>query len=261
MIEKYLTKIINTIFPHQKDSIEDERSFWDKHWIEMAQYHKKHGEIFEINDGWDFYCNEALHEHYKSIVQNFRNLPCVECGCGGGYESGLMSKEGAAVTILDYSKKALGYARIVSKRLGVLGKIKFVCDDIFNFTTENKYSLVWNCGVIEHYPDIEIVQIIKKMMALAMKNGLVIITVPNLLSPQSIYWMLKEGKGSEKYLSHQKLKALMLRAGLVNVQIRNLHYWLPSFLPHTWAVKISKLNGLNSLRCLTWLFSGVGTVP
>jgi len=48
-------------------------------------------------------------------------------------------------------------------------------------------------------------------MDLAKNNGLIIITIPNLLSPQSIYWMLTAGKSSEKYISHGKLKALMKR--------------------------------------------------
>ena len=72
--------------------------------------------------------------------------------------------------------------------------------------------------------------------------------------------MLKDGKGSEKYLSHRKLKVLMKKAGLKNVQIKNLNYWLPSFLPYSWAIKTSKYKILNNLKCLTWLFSGVGVV-
>jgi len=52
----------------------------------------------------------------------------------------------------------------------------------------------------------------------------------------------------------------MKKAGLKNVQIKNLNYWLPSFLPYSWAIKTSKYKILNNLKCLTWLFSGVGVV-
>lgn len=258
MIEDWLTKMIDLIFPHQEDFDGDERLFWDNHWIRMIDYYKKNNEIFEIRDKWDFYCNEALHNHYKGIVKNFTNLKCIECGCGGGYESSLMARDGAEVTILDYSEKAIEYAKIVSRRVGVLNKIRFVNNDILDFDTKEKYGLVWNCGVVEHYSDDKALLIIKKMMDFTKNGGLVVITVPNLLSPQSIYWMLTTGKGSERYISHRKLKILMEKAGLKDVQIKIFNYWLPSFLPVEWAIAISKNKLLNNLKLFCWLFSGIG---
>lgn len=252
-----LTKIIDFVFPHQSN-FENEKIFWDNHWDKMIQYYKKHGKIFEINNKWDFYCNDALHRHYKSIVKDFNNLRCIECGSGGGYESALMARDGASVTILDYSKKAIDYARIVSQEVGVLNKVKFVCEDIFDFQPDHQYDLAWNCGVAEHYQDEKIIEMIEKMKSWVKSNGLVIITVPNLLSPQSIYWMMSSGKGSERYISHKRLVSLMKTAGLQNVSVRTLNYWLPSFLPFTWAVKTSKWRFLNRLRFLAWLFSGIG---
>ncbi len=83
-------------------------------------------------------------------------------------------------------------------------------------------------------------------------------TVPNLLSPQSIYWMSTTGKGSERYITHRKLKTLMENAGLFQIQIKNFNYWLPSFLPVNLAVITSKIKFLNNLKLLCWLFSGIG---
>jgi len=258
MIDRWLTKIIDFIFPHQKGFGGREDSFWDNHWNEMIDYYKKYGEMFEIRDKWDFHCNEILHKHYKSIVEDFKNLKCIECGSGGGYESSLMAKGGAKVTILDYSEEAIEYAKIVAQRLNVLGKIQFINVNIFDFYTKEKYDLAWNCSVIEHYQDNEIVQLIKKMMDFTKNNGLVVITIPNLLSPQSIYWMLIAGKGSERYISHKKLKMLMEKAGLKYVKIKNFNYWAPSFLPVKWAIEISKNKLLNNLKIFCWLFSGIG---
>lgn len=265
MIDNLISKIMNFIFPHQNRFCKDGKLFWDKHWGKMIQYFQKNGEIFEIHNKWDFHCNKTLHNHYKLIVKKFKNphgfngVSCFECGCGGGYESTLMTQEGAIVSILDYSTKALEYAQIVAQRMGVLNKIKFIHDDVFNFIPKNKFDLVWNCGVAEHYKNEEIIEMIKKMSIFAKENGLVMVTVPNLLSPQSIYWMLKEGKGSEGYISHKKLIVLMKMAGLKNVQIKTLDYWLPSFLPYTWAIKTSKLRFFSRLKFLTWLFTGIGT--
>ncbi len=257
-MDNLLTKLVDFIFPHQQDFNGNEKIFWDNHWCKMSQYYEKHGEIFEIRDKWDFYCNEALYNHYKLIVKDFRNLKCIEYGCGGGYESSLMAKDGAEVTILDYSERALEYAKIVSQKVGVLNQIKFVNSDIFDFYTKEKYDLAWNCGVIEHYQDSEIVRITKKMMNFTRRGGLVVVTIPNLLSPQSIYWMLTTGKGSERYISYRRLKILMEKAGLKHVKIKNFNYWLPSFLPVEWAIEISRNKLLNNFKTICWLFSGVG---
>lgn len=252
-----LTKIIDSVFPHQPD-FKDEKLFWDNHWDKMLEYYKKYGEIFEIRDKWDSYCNEALHQHYKSVVKDFSNLRCIECGSGGGYESALMANDGALVTVLDYSDKAIEYAKLVGQRVGVFDNMKFVCEDILNFQPKNKYDLVWNCGVIEHYNNEDIIRIIKKMKSFVKDNGLIVVTIPNLLSPQSIYWMLTTGKGSERYISRRGLINLMEAVGLRKVNVKTFNYWLPSFLPITWAVKTSKWRIVNQLGFATWLFSGIG---
>ena len=225
------------------------------------QYYKKNQEIFEINDKWDFYCNEALHNHYRSIVKNFDDKLCLECGCGGGYESALMARDGARVAVLDYSENALNYAKIVSNTLGVADKTKFICEDFFRFKEAGQYDLVWNCGMLEHYRDEKIIELINKMILLAKEGGLIAITVPNLLSPQSIFWMLTEGKGSERYLGRKKLVQTLKKSGLEDIEIRNLNFWLPSFLPYKWAVKTSKIKALNNLNFFAWLFTAVGKKP
>lgn len=259
MIDEFITHLIDNIFPHQEDVNADEKLFWESHWTKMIKYYEKNGEIFEIHNQWDFYCNQYLHKHYQSIVRDFKNLLCLECGCGGGYESALMAKDGARVTILDYSKKAIEYAKIVSKQIGVMSKVEFINSDILNFSSENKYDVTWNCGVIEHYQENEIIKIINKMILNVKEKGSIIITVPNLISPQSIYWMLKEGKGSERYISQKKLIKLLKMLGLKNVYARTMNYWLPSCFSYKWAIKISKMSLVNKIRFLPWLFTVVGS--
>ncbi|MBU2101474.1 methyltransferase domain-containing protein [Patescibacteria group bacterium] len=257
-MSRILTRIIDFIFPHQKDiKLGDER-FWDLHWDKMNRYFKKHGEIFEINDKWDFHCNDALHEHYKSIIGSPKDLKIIECGCGGGYEGSLMARDGGNIVVMDYSSKALDYAKLVSERLKVKEKIKFIEANLLDFKTNDKYNIAWNCGVIEHYDDKGAIALIKSMMSMVETGGQVLITIPSLLSPQSLYWMITEGKGSERYITRRKLIKLMETAGLKNVKIETFSYWLPSFLPHKWAIKLSKAKFFRT-SALSWLFTGVGT--
>lgn len=256
-MSKILSSIIDAVFLHQKGIGLGDKKFWDLHWNRMTRYYQKHGEIFEINDRWDFHCNDALHKHYKSIIGDLKNTKVIECGCGGGYESSLMAGDKANVAVMDYSNKALNYAKLVSKRLGVQEKIKFIKANLLSFKANDRYDVAWSCGVIEHYDDDEIITLIKKMASMLDDGGRVLITIPNLLSPQSIYWMITEGKGSERYISRRKLRRLMKEAGLKDIRIETFDYWLPSFLPYRWAIKFSEAKFFK-MSWLSWLFTGVG---
>lgn len=255
MLSNFVTQTIDFISPHHKDFQNNERAFWDSHWKKMSEYYKKNGEIFEINDPWDFNCNKALHHHYRSIIGDFKDLSCIECGCGGGFESALMAKDGARASVLDYSKEAISYAKLVNSRVVKENKINFVNKNIFDYHPSIKYDLAWNCGVIEHYSDKDIVAVLRKMRSLTKKGGQIVTTIPNLLSPQAIYWMLTEGKTSERYFTRNKITKLFLKAGLKKIKITNFSFWLPAIFPYEWAIKLSKLATINRLNPLVWLFS------
>ena len=63
MIDRWLTKLIDFIFPHQKDKDFDgnEKLFWNNHWNKMIDYYKKYDEIFEIKNKWE--------KHYTLIIR------------------------------------------------------------------------------------------------------------------------------------------------------------------------------------------------
>lgn len=259
-MEDLITKFIDLISQHENKNYQKEKTYWERFWQKQKNYFLKYGEIFEIRDQWDYNCNLALHQHYKSIIGYLRKKRFLECGCGSGFESCLISKDGGNATIIDYSKYSIDYARIVARRTGQNNKINFILKDFTQYKSIRKYDVVWNCGVIEHYFEQQSISLIKKMKELTKSGGKVIVTVPNLLSPQSLYWSIFSSKGNEKYLSHRKLKMIMEKAGLVNVKIVNFHYWLPSYIPYKWAIKVSQNKLINNQKLFVWLFTGVGNV-
>jgi 2-polyprenyl-3-methyl-5-hydroxy-6-metoxy-1,4-benzoquinol methylase len=241
-----------------------EKIFWNNYWKEKIKYYQKYGEIFEIRNRWGFFCNQELHHHYKSLVGDFRNLSIIECGAGSGYNSCLMALEGAKTTVIDSSPEAIKYAKIVASRMKVNKKMRFICEDILNFKPTKTFDLAWNCGVIEHYSDRDAILIIEKMVTLVKSGGRIIITIPNLLSPEGIYRMLKKiikrERISERYITPTHLKKIMELARLTEVKIIPVNYFLPSFLPSQYANFARKFQITKFIKSLSWLFSGIGIV-
>ena len=70
------------------------------------------------------------------------------------------------------------------------------------------------------------------MKRVTKRDGQIIVVVPNLLSLEIIYRMIKFGKGSEQYISKAKLKKFLEEIGLANIEIKNAHASvLPCFIP------------------------------
>jgi len=134
-----------------------EKLFWEEYWQSKIDQYKRSGILFEDYFRWGYYCNQALYHHYKDILGDVKNKNILEWGAGSGYVSCLAACEGAFVTCLDYSSKAIQYIEIVSKVLKVRKNIKIIHGDLNDVATKNIFDVIWNCGVLEHYSDKEII--------------------------------------------------------------------------------------------------------
>lgn len=79
----------------------------------------------------------------------------LEAGCGSGHLSAVLAQEGYATTLVDFSPRALEKARQTYARYNLQGE--FVQGDLtrpetFAHAAQNA-DLVWNSGVMEHFPD------------------------------------------------------------------------------------------------------------
>lgn len=257
--EKLINTIIQKVFYKQKILIDSksEEDFWDKYWQNEINDFKKHGESRETRDYWLNRCNQIMTKHYKKLLVGFKNKSIVECGGGSGINSLFMAQNGAKVTITDFSKKSLEYAKLIAKQLKLSTKIDFIKADIFKFKPKQLYDVAWNCGVIEHYEWNQAINFIKLMKSFIKPKGKVLITIPNLLSYEIIYRMIKEGKGSEIFYSRRQLKKMMELAGLKNVKVEPLLFATPSFSPKIGQFLENKI-AANIFPPSWWLLSVVG---
>ena len=262
-LESAADRIIQAVVRKNVHPGEDEAGYWDRHWDAQRAAFQRTGVPTEIGDLWWKKLYDEMTEEYERVLGGFQGKRVCELGAGSGYASLLLAERGANVTLLDFSPNSHAYAKELASFLNLPSdRVSFALGDLFSTPPPaERFDVVWNCGVIEHYAWPDAVRLVRTMASGAMPCGSVMVTLPNLLSPELLYRMAKEGKGTEIYFSHRLLARLMEEAGLQDVRVAPINYWVPSFLPHAWADRMRLSQIGRRWKNLCWLFNGVGTVP
>ena len=100
------------------------------------------------------YIKECLGEISQNSFKPFSNMDILDIGCGGGILSEPLSRLGGNVTGLDSNHNAISVAKKHSKEN--LLKIKYIADDLKNFTPSKQYDLVTCMEVIEHVTNLDV---------------------------------------------------------------------------------------------------------
>jgi len=110
---------------------------------------------------------------------SFKNLKTIEIGSGVGTYSALMAKEGANVTLLDYSNGALQRSQEFFKRNHVVGT--FIYENALELPNDyfNKYDLSMSFGLTEHFSGQDRIKINKNHFQVLKGGGISFISVPN----------------------------------------------------------------------------------
>jgi 2-polyprenyl-3-methyl-5-hydroxy-6-metoxy-1,4-benzoquinol methylase len=165
--------------------------------------------------------------HYsvvESALGPVRGKKICDLGSGTGITSGYLASKGAAVHLVDISKKALEFQRnyFKSKRLTA----RYYCQDIFNLKLPpEQFDGVWNGGVIEHFPDNEKVEMLKIMWRLLKPGGTLLVSAPSaedwpfMLAKKILEWRKKWAFGFEDDLTANRMKTLAIKAGIKNFSV------------------------------------------
>lgn len=254
--EDQITKIVNIFVKKDIKTSEDEYSFWNRHWRDRIDYFKKTKKPYELSSFWQQRIYDKMNNTFIKALGKIKDKKIIEAGCGSGYSSIKFSKRGADVYLLDNTPNALKYAKLISRLLDIK-KIHFKKGNLFSIPyNESKFDIVWNSGVIEHYSDNIIKDILAEMIRVTKPGGKVMLTVPNLLTPEIIYRMFTIGKGTERFFSRNKLKNVMENAGLKNVKIYSVDCILPAFIPIKITDILSKYERF--FPSLGFMYVGVG---
>lgn len=104
----------------------------------------------------------------------------LDMGCGRGEVAFALSKTGADVTAIDYSKDAI---EIAGKTYGKINNLKYIHGDILNYEFNMKFDKIIASDFIEHIEQAALEKIFKKASSLLNDNGVFIVhTSPNKLN-------------------------------------------------------------------------------
>jgi len=149
-----------------------QKNMWKKHTVsmyfeELIEAVKKPA-IFQVE------LKEILDKYAKE------NVEIIEVGCETGISSLILSEK-FNKTLLDLNPDALELAKKLFKEFNQ--KANFVEADMFQMPFDDeKFDIVFNAGVIEHFKKKEVIAALKEYKRILKKDGVMIIGFPNYRS-------------------------------------------------------------------------------
>ncbi len=125
---------------------------------------------------WD-YLSEVVFQVLQEEIGDFNGKCILEAGSGSGRISLEVAKRKAKTALIDYSHVALGLSRKLFHKNSL--DAFFIQADINNMPIRYEaYDVIWNGGVLEHYKPHQQALILRNLLNVAKKNGVVIAITP-----------------------------------------------------------------------------------
>lgn len=186
------------------------------------------------NTSWDKYWDTNTDSRFtkvswskKRIIQQLKpfikkGMKVLDAGCGSGFFSDFFVKMGCEVYCLDYSEQALQVARRVTKNKAHAYLNEDLLDPKFPGRVKGKFDLIFSDGLFEHFPPSKQRRILKNLIAVKKKTGIITTFVPNKYSWWEIVRPIFMPGIHEKPFSIEELTALhkkmdLVKSGGINV--------------------------------------------
>ena len=155
-------EIINKITKKINEIIDDKKKTEDDKWYEL---YKIDIEEFDKPDDYIEYKLIYKKKFINKVIQYAENKKVIEMGCGTGLMAGYLQKLGLDVIALDLSQAVLNYACEIAKQSNIISPCKYEQGDILNLKYKpNTFDVSYSNGVLEHFTDEEIIEILKQQM-------------------------------------------------------------------------------------------------
>ena len=146
----------------------------------------------------------------RNNTANLGTKTLLDVGCGDGRFCYEMKNEKIKITGLDYSKKAIQFAKAFNP------KILFINKDLIEYETNKKFDYIILIETLEHIKPELLDKFIKKIGDLSKKDGYLIITVSSVNLPldkkhyqhfdkEKLEKILKNYYKVEKIIGHYKI--------------------------------------------------------
>lgn len=187
---------------------------------------------------WDMPENSANLAVLLSHIGDPAGKLVIEVGCGSGFTTVALARRGAHCALLDISPVALETASAAFTRAGVPTPEQYAEDALHSSVPANRFDLVWNGGVIEHFVDDGKALLMQEMVRMCKPGGKAVILVPNRLCWQfQLRQAWQKMRGTWKYgfeddMSPGRLMRMARRLGFPSAKAYAFNpvagwHWIP----------------------------------
>lgn len=187
-----------------------------------------------MKTGWDSYWSkyptilrtDNRQKRMARLFERYAKSRMVVCdaGCGSGFGGYVFLSMNCKVYCIDYSQEAIELARKTThnKAEYIVGNL---LDDDFVLNFQNSFDLISTDGLLEHFNHLEQIHLLHNLKEMLKSGGLMITTVPNLLS----HWrpiqrvFLKIPGVWEKPFTMKKLVSLVKQSEMEIIQTGGIH--------------------------------------
>jgi len=154
-----------------------EKEKWNEYFKEATD---GKGQEHEGSLWWQISDDDTL-AIIKSLFHPEQEISMLEAGCGSAGSSYFIaaSLPVSEIRLSDVSEHALAFAKQIQPE-GLSAQVEFALESAFELQVpDNSFDLVWNVGVIEHYVENELIDMVKEMLRVTRVGGYTVVAIPN----------------------------------------------------------------------------------
>ena len=185
---------------------------------------------------WQSYWRSPDHQpvvRHEELLANMiaiapvKGKKILEVGAGMGGDSIFLAKIGGVVTVVDFTKEALGLISHNAKKEGV--KIRTVQTDARNMPfADNTFDIIFHQGLLEHFKEPQ--ALLEEQKRVLKPGGYIVVDVPQRYTTYTIkkhflMWLGKWFAGWEREYSIKELENLLGRYGFKPVRSYGWGYY------------------------------------
>lgn len=184
------------------------------------KWNKLYSQYIQSNyNNWQeyFYKKMKLKRKFFNLVIKYssNNKPIIECGSGTGKFSVYLASFGLNIYAMDLESEMVKQTKQLAKAISTTNPVKVFKGDISSIPfKDNFFSVSHSSGVLEHFSDRKIVQLIDEQIRVA---DTVIFSVPS-------QYFEKKMLGDERFLSRKKWRKIISKSKAKIIKETGYHH-------------------------------------
>ncbi len=210
---------------------------------------------------------ELRREFVNRLYSQVETFQVIDIGSGPGHDSLIFAQNGARVTALDYSYKALKLAKELYQRMGL--PIRTIRADAGNIPLDRDiFDIAFSAGVLEHFTDRELEKVIDDMIRVVKPGGSILAFCPNrynIFYQHHLKYIKRHRYEFERAFTAGEMCRRFECRGLKILRVSGIHvhpavnYFLPEALPKYHRIEpamrycfsgLEKFDGLDRFKSL-----------